>query len=258
MKNNNYCRFFCFAIFQIGLLSSLAYGFEPISIDKFFEQYPDERPVQPTIIYPNTKNEPTHRKINSKKESTEFIEQDMSTVAQKYPEVEVLLLDRILGRSHITKFVVGEEKSLNPLFDVTISECLERKTEFHSTIHAVKMMINGYADSKPTTKKTLLFNDIFYIEMPGFKAFEHPIYDIKPIKCLGNPESVKLDEPVEKISQEEVVDSVNQNKEQPQDKQQIEKPLNNQQQSVEDIINNSIPKEKSDAEFVPVPVPLPQ
>ena len=196
MKLRHYFSVMCLAC--IGISLSGVHAFEPVSIDEFFKQHPDERPVQPTMSGGKSNRSYNNPKNTDKNLSTEIeiIDQDIPITAQTYSQIEVLLLDRILGRSQIIRFAVGETKALNALFDVTISDCLERKTEFGYVTQAVKMRVNGFADSKSDTQKTVLYDDVFYIQMPGFKGFEHPIYDIKPIKCIGKPTEISLEEPI--------------------------------------------------------------
>jgi hypothetical protein len=193
-----------FTIILICCFAPFANAFEPVSIDDFFKKYPDERPVQPTISTGNKKAkillQEKNKSQNARQEqqsNDDIIEKNIIITTQTYPQVEILLIDRILGRSEHIKLNVGETKVLNPLFDVTISECLERKNQFNNIVQIALMRVDGYANSKKDTQKTVLYDDVFYIQMPGFKGFEHPVYDIKPMKCLGNPQSVTLDEALE-------------------------------------------------------------
>lgn len=225
------------------------YAFEPVSIDQFFEQYPNERPVQPTMPVQNNKNaippsllpnsnnnKPTVPTKPTDKPSATTTEppQDetdvpMEITANTYPKVEILLIDRILGKSEPVIVTVGKTKPLNALFDVTISECLERKNQFHNVTQIVSMKIDGYANSKKETQKTTLYNDIFYIQMPGFKGFEHPVYDIKPIKCLGTPQPITL--------KEEIIET-----EKKPESEQADKPTD----AIADIITQETVKETED------------
>jgi hypothetical protein len=173
--------------------TSLGYAFEPVSIDEFFKKMPNERPVQPTIAPKENKEEFKKDDVSETTVSQKNLDTEITITAQTYPQIEILLIDRILGRSKKIRFNAGETKTINPIFDVTIFECLERKNQFHNITQMVGMRINGYMDSKKDTQKTILYDDLFYIQSPGFKGFEHPIYDIKPIKCLGKPKPVFLD-----------------------------------------------------------------
>lgn len=259
-----------------------AYAFEPVSIDDFFKKYPNERPIQPTIQNNKSYNS-NYKSSPHKNTKTEFIDQDIPITAMTYPKVSVLLLDRISGRSQVTKFSIGETKALNSLFDVTISECLERKTEFGHITHSVTMKVFGLANSKIDTQKTTLYDDIFYIEMPGFRGFQHPTYDIKPVKCFGTPqevtETITRDEPIvnpepqdENLLPSEPPSSAPSKSLEPSESS---KPLEllektpvvpnaskeSSEEAIEDIINDT-PKNTNpvplppNSEFIPVPVPV--
>ncbi len=272
MTKNSFCIGIASSI-TILLLSS-ANAFEPVSIDDFFKKYPNERPIQPTIQNNRSKN--SHYKSSPHQNTKiEFIDQETPITAQKYQKATVLLLDRISGGSQVTEFTMGETKTLAS-FDVTISECIERKTEFGYTTHGVRMTIVGFENSKATTQKKTLYDDIFYIESPGFRGFEHSYYDIKPTACLGTPETITLDEPVSTPALDNSADldnPVSQTPNKPEDKPQEKPDVPNamplpedkntedktSDKAIENIINDDtktlkLPQDKSD--FVPVKVPL--
>ncbi len=255
------------------LLLSSANAFEPVSIDDFFKKYPNERPIQPTIQNKKSKNL-NYKSQPPQNTKIEFIEQETPITAQKYQKATVLLLDRISGGSKVTEFAMGETKTLGS-FDVTISECIERKTEFGYATHGVRMTIVGFENSKATTQKKTLYDDIFYIESPGFRGFEHSDYDIKPTACLGTPEVITLDEPVSTPALDNSADLENgvsqtpDTREQkldvpspipvPEEKKGEKKEDKTAEKTIESIINDDtktlkLPQDKSD--FVPVKVPL--
>jgi hypothetical protein len=275
MKKNNFCIGTASAI-TILLLSS-ANAFEPVSIDDFFKKYPNERSIQPTIQNNQSKNS-NYKSRPHQNTKIEFIERETPITAQKYQKVTVLLLDRISGGSKVTEFAMGETKKLAS-FDVTISECIERKTEFEYTTHGVHMTIVGFENSKASTQEKTLYDDIFYIESPGFRGFEHSDYDIKPTACLGTPETITLDEPVvtpdldnpialensgvqtpdTQAQKSDVPNAMPLPEEKKYEKKDEKKDDKTSEKAIENIINDDtktlkLPQDKSD--FVPVKVPL--
>ncbi|MFT6263689.1 MAG: hypothetical protein ACJAQ0_001559 [Dasania sp.] len=178
-------------------------AFEPVSIDDFFKKYTNEvqgsgsgasaqddfykRPVTKRVTKRNPKDGVVVKPDNNKSATIDNYNADMT--AFEYPIIHVLVLDRILGRSKIVKFNAGQTQLLAHAFNVTINNCIQRKTEFENATHSVSMLITD-TNNKPQSK---LYNDIFYLEMPGFRAFENVTYDIKPIKCVGEPKKITLD-----------------------------------------------------------------
>lgn len=180
---------FLFLVF-LCINSTMAQAFEPVSIDDFFKQYPNEKQkksAQPTIQtpppdLPNNKN-------TALEQSNPNLNYELDVTGRQFPQVDVLVLDRILGHSKIVRFDIGQTKLIDNLFKVTINDCIQRKTEFSQSIHSVPMQILS-VDTK--SDNPLLYNTVFYVEIPGFRGFEHPIYDIRPLKCVGKPKVIDL------------------------------------------------------------------
>lgn len=207
--------FKAFILFVMIILPlSSTYAFEPVSIDDFFKKYQQKSP-QPTAS--SKKERRTRREFfRPKPEKTITPQMEQSSEnnfsrspldaptssplpkitynpkvsGQQFSKIDILILDRILGRSRIVVFNAGQTRIVDGLFKITVDKCLERKTEYHQKIHSVPM--NILTNKSAEKSKGPLYNDIFYIELPGFKGFDHPVYDIRPIKCYGKSKNINL------------------------------------------------------------------
>jgi|GEM_PF-6201667 len=201
-----------FLLFVIIFKVSSSYAFEAVSIDDFFKKYKEKKAPKASndkkAMQPISSKEAADNRINhiKKPKNLQLDKKDVSPnlspvnikkynqhiTALQYPIVQLLLLDRILGTSKVFDFEVGQTQLLANTLDVTIKNCIQRKTEFSNAVHSVGMHIMDTNNNDPLKHKKLLYDDVFYIEMPGFHGFDNISYDIKPVKCMGKPKEVSL------------------------------------------------------------------
>lgn len=191
-------------------------AFEPVPIDEFFKRYPDERGNVEDFFKDSEKKIVTKKDIigdiirgSIKAEGPELHEPKAvrphkeRVKVRKMNKAQLLVLNRISGERQIVNFRAGDTKNIDN-FRILMTSCKKRVVNSANRYTAVAFQVFDLKKKKisplqegekekQTGKKTgnktespkdnLIFSNHIYIELPGLNAFEHPIYDIRPLSC---------------------------------------------------------------------------
>ena len=186
-----------------------AYAFEPVPIDEFFKRYPEEKrdveeffkdseekvisgqDIVSDIITDDLRNRNKGNNLPELTQPAKITPRKADINIQSLENIKLLVLNRISGERNIVSFIPGQEKLIDN-FLISVASCQKRIVNDSAHYTAVSFSVFDQKDNiskdkgdknKDQDNNNLIFSNHIYIEMPGENAFEHPIYDIRPLAC---------------------------------------------------------------------------
>ena len=188
-----------------------AQAFEPVPIDEFFKRYPDEKGdvqdffkdseekiISPKDVVGDIIKESMKNKGPALREPKKVKPRKTKVKVEKMNNIQLLVLNRISGERQVVGFAAGGEKYIDH-FRIIVSSCQKRIVNSANQYTAVAFRVfdqkkahlsplqqgeeNVQKNTPKETKDNLIFSNHIYVELPGVNAFEHPIYDIRPLSC---------------------------------------------------------------------------
>lgn len=185
------------------------FAFEPIPIDEFFKQNPeqvgeqqdftqtdDEMPVNADVVT----EKDTSRPLSSLDRKGEPIIVNPEVVEKvSFKKAEFMVLNRITDKVIKVTLGLGETKNVDG-FEIGYRSCNRKIFQDNAIYTAVSFNVRGepqktseeahkeapqfFLKKDETIRPMIeLYNNHIYLELPGLNGFEHPIYDIRPIHC---------------------------------------------------------------------------
>lgn len=173
-------------IFVFSTVQSV-YAFEPVPIDEFFKQHPEEQGHNMGGTgYPVTGDAPSRPIRTLPPSDAPIAPKNMTADITEYKKADFIILNRISELVKKISLRVGETQTYEK-FMITFHSCT-RKIFPDNGIYtnvAFRVLENSPIsdDDATKTEDKEIYNNHTYLELPGKNAFEHSLYDIRPISC---------------------------------------------------------------------------
>ena len=164
-----------------------AYAFEPVPIDEFFKQHPEEQGHNMGGAgYPVTDDAlPRPLRILPPSDAP-IAPLNMTADITEYKKADFIILNRI---SEVVKKIslrVGETQNYEK-FTITFSICTRKVFPDNGIYTNIAFRVSENLpisdDDAEKTEDKEIYNNHTYLELPGINAFEHSLYDIKAVSC---------------------------------------------------------------------------
>ena len=169
-----------------------AYAFEPVPIDEFFKQHPEEQGHNMGGAgYPVT-DDASPRPLRALPPSDAPIAPtNMTADITEYKKANFIILNRISEMVKKISLNAGETQTYEK-FTITFSSCTRKVFPDNGIYTNIAFRVSENLpisdDDAEKTENKEIYNNHAYLELPGINAFEHSLYDIKAVSCTDATE----------------------------------------------------------------------